>query len=143
MFVFSCTSDPSRGRPDAGNDAASDSGDGSDADADADAGNPEDCRQRLVEDVMIPVGDGAQLAAFVVRPANPACRVPVVLVQTPYGKQNFRAEFFDNPFASHPLFQSRDYGFVVLDWRGFFGSSGAPAASLTRGYGEDGYDVVG
>lgn len=141
LFMFSCTSSPSRGRPDAGSDASSDSVDL--IDADADAGNPEDCRQRLFEDVMIPVGDGAQLAAFVVRPANPACRVPVVLVQTPYGKQNFRAEFFDNPVAEHPLFQSRDYGFVVLDWRGFFGSSNAPAVSLTRGYGEDGYDVVG
>ena len=141
LFGFSCTSDPAKGRPDADVDAAVDSA--ADADADADGGNPDDCAERRFEEVLIPVGDGAQLSALVVRPVNGACRMPVVLVQTPYGKQNFRAEFFDNFTAEHPLFESPDYAFVVLDWRGFFGSSAAPPASLTRGYGEDGYDVVG
>ncbi len=138
--LFSCTSDPAKGTPDAASDATVDA-DVID-DADADAGDPGDCSQRRFEELMIPVGDGAQLAALVVRPVNPACRVPVVLVQTPYGRTNFSDEFFNNPAAYHPLFESPDYGFVVLDWRGFFGSAAAPAASLTRGYGEDGYDVI-
>mgnify|MGYP001022590340 CR=1 FL=1 len=137
-----CDDDATRGRPDAAVDADPDATSDADSDADADGGELPDCAARLTEDVLIPVGDGASLAATVVRPVDPACRVPVVLVQTPYGRGNFLSEFLENPFTEHPLFHSPDYGVVVLDWRGFFGSSGAPPASLQRGYGEDGHDVV-
>ncbi len=136
-LLWGCHNSPGNKIPaDGGVDADADTG------SDTDGEIPEDCTDRITEEIMIPVGDGAQLSAFVVRPENPACRMPTVLVQTPYSKAGFKAEFFDNPQASHPLFESRDYAFVVLDWRGFFGSSAAPPASFTRGYGEDGHDVI-
>lgn len=142
IFLFSCGNSTTADRTDAGVDAGSDAADSADdAGSDAD-GSVSDCTARQVEDVMIPVGDGAQLAATVVRPAREGCRVPVILVQTPYGRQNFRAEFIDKADADHPLFHSSDYGVVILDWRGFFGSAAAPPATLQRGYGEDGHDVI-
>ncbi len=138
MALPACDDGPAKGRPDASADADLDA----QVDADADGGEQPDCGPRFTEEVMIPVGDGASLAATVVRPVATACRVPVVLVQTPYGRQNFVAEFLDDPQAEHPLFHSLDYGVVVLDWRGYFGSAGAPPASLQRGYGDDGHDVI-
>ncbi len=138
LIPFSCDDSAPANRPDSGADVSGDA----DAAADADADVPLDCRERVVEDVMIPVGDGARLAATVARPAGSGCRVPAILVQTPYGKANFRAEFLDRTDADHPLFHSPDYAVVILDWRGFFGSASAPPATLQRGYGEDGYDVI-
>jgi putative CocE/NonD family hydrolase len=65
---------------------------------------------------------------------------PAVLIQTPYNKNSFVLAF-TTAFTGDPLFQSLDYAFVVLDWRGFFASAGA-AHSGSPNHGQDGYDAV-
>lgn len=88
-------------------------------------------RSHLAADVYLPAGD----------PLNPVGVWPVVLVQTPYDKDAFAARYFVDPERDDPLFQSRDYAFVVLDWRGFHASRDAAYdGSPTRG--EDGFDAV-
>ncbi len=130
---------------DAGPDAdAADGGDllGPDGDDGGEDGGDEviECAAYLFEDVSIPTRDGKALAAFVRRPVSSACRLPAILIQTPYNKENARSMWFAHP-ESEPLFGSRDYAFVVVDWRGFFGSKDA-AVSGTQPYAQDGYDVV-
>jgi predicted acyl esterase len=89
---------------------------------------------------MIPMRDGAELAAFVRRPAPPADEVPTILIFTPYDKENARDLWFADP-TGEPLFESPDYAFVVADWRGRFGSSAAPLRDNEQ-HGEDGHDIV-
>jgi len=124
--------------------ACSDTGGAADATpATADAGAPDagpDCSEQQFEDVSIPLRDGKSLAAFVRRPTNPDCHLPAILIQTPYNKENARSLWFEGDGSSEPLFDSTDYAFVVLDWRGFYGSAGAAVAMPARG--EDGYDAV-
>jgi len=84
--------------------------------------------------------DGKHLAAFVRRPADPACRLPAILIQTPYDKENARALWLSGA-GGEPLFDSLDYAFVVLDWRGFFGSRDA-AVQGAQPHGQDGHDAV-
>ena len=103
-------------------------------------GQAPDCAPYRFEDVMIPMRDGNFLSAFVRRPMDEACRLPAILIQTPYNKENARTMWFDDP-SGEPLFESADYAFVVVDWRGFFGSAQA-AVTGTQPYGEDGYDTV-
>jgi len=98
------------------------------------------CADHMFADISIPMRDGKSLAAFVRRPTNPACKLPTVLIQTPYDKENARALWFDNATTENPLFDSPDYNFVVLDWRGFYGSANALNGQPNRG--EDGYDAV-
>jgi hypothetical protein len=127
---------------DDGQDGA-DGGDGVDGGPDgedgADAQAP-DCSQHLFEDVAIPMRDGKTLAAFVRRPVDPACRLPSILIQTPYDKENARTMWLSGA-GREPLFESPDYAFAVLDWRGFFGSRAA-AVQGAQPYGQDGYDAV-
>ncbi len=107
-----------------------------------DLGDPHqrDCLEQVFEEVDVPMRDGASLSALVRRPAAPGCRVPAIVIQTPYGKENARALWLDGD-GDHPLFDDRHYGFVLVDWRGFFGSRDA-AVQGRQPYGEDGYDVV-
>ncbi len=144
--------------PDAGPDAmdAGEDGSAGDGDGAVDAGDPDggdgdldqadgddglpDCSEHLFEDVQIPMRDGESLAAFLRRPVDPACRMPTILLQTPYNKENARALWFADS-TGEPLFDSRDYAFVVVDWRGFFGSRDA-AVQGTQPHGLDGYDTV-
>lgn len=79
------------------------------------------------------------LAADLYLPA-PQGRWPVILIQTPYGKERFEDSFL-NPDADDPLLKSPDYAFVAMDWRGFGENQddqydGAPSG------GEDGYDAI-
>lgn len=109
-----------------------------DAGTDADGSSP-DCSEHAFTDILIPTSDGYELSAFVRKPVNPDCRLPTILIQTPYNKENARNTWF--LFGGEPLFDSRDYNFVVLDWRGFFGSAGIPVSSdFDRG--SDGADAV-
>lgn len=134
-LLFGCGDDlPSQ--PDAA--VADDSGTPDSGLEDTDAA-PDACDEHVFEDVRIPMRDGASLAAFVRRPMADDCRSPTVLVQTPYDKENARALWFDDPSAN-PLFGSTDYAFVVLDWRGRFGSDDAMSDSMKLG--EDGFDSV-
>jgi predicted acyl esterase len=135
------TQTPEDAGPDAG---AADGGDlqapdGSDGAKDAGDGAL-DCAEYFFEDILIPMRDGKSLAAFVRRPAEPSCRLPAILIQTPYNKENARSMWFAHP-ENEPLFRSRDYAFVVVDWRGFFGSKDA-AVSGTPPYAQDGHDTV-
>ena len=142
-----CSDDSGAGEGDAGGgeeDAALYDGGAGDAqvgDAQTGDGGGEDCTELMVEsDVAIPMRDGKSLSAFIQRPANPQCQVPTVLIQTPYDKNNSRALWFDGDAQANPLFSSPEFAFVVLDWRGFYGSSGAAVSQPN--YGVDGYDAV-
>jgi predicted acyl esterase len=84
----------------------------------------------------IPMRDGKKLAADVYIPAG-CSSCPTILVQTPYGRLPFR---FGLPMGIGQNLNSSDYIFVVVDWRGFYGSSSAAVASPNRG--EDGYDCI-
>ena len=122
-------------------DDPADAGDSDDSD-DVDGGDDPlpDCSQQVFDDLMIPMRDGQSLSAFVRRSSDPDCRLPTILIQTPYDKQNARTLWFDDP-TGEPLFESHDYAFVVVDWRGFFGSRDAAVAG-TQPHGLDGYDTV-
>ena len=113
----------------------------SDAGSDAPPGDAgtNACTMHTYREVSIPLRDGKSLAAFVRAPEDPSCKLPVVLVQTPYGKENAKALWFESS-SRQPLFESKDYAFVVVDMRGFFGSAAARTTSLTPA--EDGYDTV-
>jgi len=92
--------------------------------------------QRL--DAAIPMRDGRTLAADVWLPAATGAW-PAVLVQTPYDRRAYRL-VFPLELSRDPLLKSPDYAFVVLDWRGFFGSADAAAAGSDIG--RDGFDAV-
>lgn len=66
--------------------------------------------------------------------------MPAIVIQTPYNKENARSLWFTDD-SGQPLFGSRDYAFVVVDWRGFFASKDA-AVEGQQPYGQDGYDVI-
>jgi len=83
------------------------------------------------QDVQIPMRDGKFLAADVYLP-NTVGTYPTILIQTPYNKNWYR-------LVGLPL-QTMDYAFVIIDWRGFYGSRSARNSSAKPG--EDGYDCV-
>ena len=79
----------------------------------------------------IPMRDGKYLAADVYSP-DTAQAFPVILIKTPYNKAWYQ-------ILGLPL-DTDDYAFVIVDWRGFYGSTGA--AVENPNHGEDGYDCV-
>ncbi len=85
--------------------------------------------------VAVPTRDGKSLAASVFLPATPG-KYPAVVVQTPYDRRLVRPGVNDAAFwdRSH-------YAYVVVDWRGFFGSRDAGRARPGQ-RGQDGFDVV-
>jgi predicted acyl esterase len=115
-------------------------GDGSPPDGAEGDGHTEDCAAQVTEEVDIPMSDGKHLSAFVRRPETSGCEVPTILIQTPYDKTAARELWFDGDSEKNPLFASTDYAFVVVDWRGFYGSADAQVAQPD--YGQDGYDTV-
>ena len=80
----------------------------------------------------IPMRDGKRLSADVYLPQDQPGPWPIILIQTPYNKQLYRD-------AGLPL-DTDDYGFVIVDWRGYWGSILATNPSAVPG--EDGYDCV-
>jgi predicted acyl esterase len=90
--------------------------------------------------VSIPVRDGHSLAADVYYTGTLAAR-PVILIQTPYNKLFYRTQAHLPPEAGGASFpQDPAYNYVVLDWRGFYGSAAAAVPGYDRGL--DGYDAV-
>jgi len=87
------------------------------------------------DDILIPMRDGEFLEADVYIP-NGTTTAEVVLVQTPYNKDNF---IWSLPLGIGMNLDLQPYIWVIVDWRGFYGSSGADLSNFTRG--EDGYDV--
>lgn len=95
------------------------------------------CAQPLNPDVVsIPMRDGKFLAGDVHIPSG-CTQCPVILIQTPYNKNSFRNWL---PLGVGLNLNSSNYIFVVVDWRGFYGSTSAAVASPNRG--QDGYDVI-
>src|SRR5207302_9546560 len=94
-------------------------------------------RRLLAVDVMIPMRDGAALAADVYRPARDGVpvegRFPALLMRTPYNKEVRAA-----PFARY--FASRGYVVVVQDVRGRYRSQGRWRPLSDDG--RDGYDTT-
>lgn len=139
-LAVACGDDSAPGS-DASTDVPGTDADGTDADGvDAPGTDAPGCgTDQEFADVQIPMRDGAMLAAFIRRPVDADCALPTVLIQTPYDKENARALWFESSGAN-PLFDSTDYAFVVLDWRGRFGSSDAEADSMKLG--TDGFDAI-
>jgi predicted acyl esterase len=86
--------------------------------------------------VSIPMRDGKNLSADVYVPTG-ASTFSSILIQTPYNKTNFRNGL---PLGYLQNLNSSPYAWVVVDWRGFYGSSSALVAQPNRG--QDGYDVI-
>jgi len=147
LFFFGC-SDPIGPPADAGDtgaptDAVADTAVDSSADAADTAPEPAPCGTvRVREDIGIPTLDGVELSAFVDRPEAADCQLPTILVQTPYDKESAYNGFFTDDRVNRPLFDSPHYNYVVVDWRGRFGSSGLPHAGEGPWLAQDSYDTV-
>jgi len=128
--------DPSGQEPDTDTDGGADTA----TDTDTGSSGQPDCSVHIFEDITIPVRDKAELAAFVRIPEDPDCQLPTVFVYTSYDKENSRDLWFTDE-GVEPLFDSRDYAFVVADWRGRYGSDEYDAGGADQN-GEDGYDIV-
>lgn len=90
-----------------------------------------------VED-SIPMRDGKYLKCDVYIPSG-CTTCPTILIQTPYWKNLLRLGL---PFGvnNNAQLDAQPYVYVVVDWRGFWGS--LPAWVLFPNRGEDGYDVI-
>ncbi|MGE3853003.1 MAG: CocE/NonD family hydrolase [Planctomycetota bacterium] len=109
-----------------------------------------------MRDVQIPMRDGKSLAANVLLPTTPG-KYPCILVQTPYNKDRMGREFGDDDDApggalnagrgsqkAFAKFDRNNYGWIFVDWRGFYASKAAAQGQNRRGWkrGQDGYDCV-
>jgi uncharacterized protein len=84
----------------------------------------------------IPMRDGKSLKADVYLP-DTTDKFPCILIQTPYNRTLYRLSGL--PFIGKNIKNSA-YAFVVVDWRGFYGSLDAAVALPDRG--KDAYDVM-
>ena len=91
-------------------------------------------------EIGIPVRDGQNLAADLYGNDTTVAK-PVILIQTPYNKNFYRVRAQLPPQAGNPLpLDTNAFHYVILDWRGFFGSRDAASQGYDRGL--DGYDAV-
>src|SRR5262245_15208401 len=91
---------------------------------------------------QISMRDGKALAADVYTPKSVG-KYPVVLVQTPYNKNQLRLAFEGKGrYGAQSLFTDASYAFVVTDWRGKFASQSAQLPGKQPNLGEDGYDTI-
>lgn len=86
-------------------------------------------------DILIPMRDGEFLSADVYIPSN-ISEGEVILVQTPYNKNNFSISL---PLGIGQNLDDQPFIWVIVDWRGFYGSAAAATSNPNRG--EDAYDV--
>lgn len=86
------------------------------------------------DNVTIEMRDGEFIEADVYLPSGPG-PFEVILIQTPYNKE----AFVNLPMGVGQNVDGQPFAWVIVDWRGFYGSSGAAAGSGNRG--EDGFDV--
>lgn len=87
-----------------------------------------------LDNVWIPMRDGDSIQADVYIPSN-VDSAEVILIQTPYNKE----AFVNLPMGVGQNLDGQPYIWVIVDWRGFYGSSNADISNVNRG--EDGYDV--
>lgn len=85
--------------------------------------------------IWIPTRDGDSLQADVYIPAG-VDSSEVILIQTPYDKNNFENGL---PLRIGTNVNNQPYIWVIVDWRGFYGSNNADLSNFSRG--EDGYDI--
>jgi len=90
--------------------------------------------------ITIPMRDTNNLAADLwYAPPSPVGK-PVILIQTPYNRKLYRVGTLPG-YAGGALFPvNTNYNYVIVDWRGFYGSVGAAVAGYNRGL--DGYDCT-
>lgn len=88
-----------------------------------------------LNEIWIPMRDGDSLSADVYIP-NGTSEAEVILIQTPYNKNLFSIGL---PMGVGSNLDAQPYIWVIVDWRGFYGSSNADLSDVNRG--EDGYDV--
>lgn len=94
---------------------------------------------RTYNPMDIPVRDGAMLAADLYTMDSTIAK-PVILIQTPYNKALYRIAV-GLPQAGGLLpFDTVNYNYVTVDWRGFYASTAAAKAGYDRGF--DGYDII-
>lgn len=86
-------------------------------------------------DVMIPMSDLKELEADVYIPSG-CTSCEVILVQTPYNKDLFE---WGLPLGIGSNLDDQPFIWVVVDWRGFYGSAAAAISNPDRG--QDGFDV--
>ena len=87
------------------------------------------------DDIYVPMRDGDSLQADVYIPTG-VDSAQVILIQTPYNKDNFS---WSLPMGVGLNLDSQPFIWVIVDWRGFYGSNQADVTNVSRG--EDGYDV--
>ena len=88
------------------------------------------------QQVMFPTSQGDSLEVDVYLP-NSTSSFPVILIQTPYGKNRFRLGL---PLGIQRNLPSSNYAVVIMDWRGRFSNLSKAIPGL--GTGQDGYDLV-
>ena len=88
------------------------------------------------QQVMFPTSQGDSLEVDVYLP-NSTSSFPVILIQTPYGKNRFRLGL---PLGIQRNLSSSNYAVVIMDWRGRFSNLSKAIPGL--GTGQDGYDLV-
>lgn len=86
------------------------------------------------DNVQIQMRDGEFIEADVYLPSGPG-PFEAILIQTPYNKESF----INLPMGVGQNIDSQSFAWVIADWRGFYGSSGANLSNFDRG--EDGYDI--
>ena len=88
-----------------------------------------------LDDILIPMRDGEFLSADVYIPTG-VSEAEVILIQTPYNKNSFQ---WSLPLGIGQNVDAQPFVWVIVDWRGFYGSSGADLSNFTRG--EDAFDL--
>lgn len=90
--------------------------------------------------ITIQMRDTNELAADLWYAGPSPTAKPVILIQTPYNRKLYRLGTIPG-YAGGAMFPtSTNYNYVIVDWRGFYGSSPAAAPGYNRGL--DGYDCV-
>lgn len=90
--------------------------------------------------INIPMRDTNTLAADLWYAPPTLEAKPVILIQTPYNKNLYRLGVLPGYAGGGGWPESTNYNYVVVDWRGFYGSAGAAVPGYDRG--KDGYDCV-
>ncbi|MFP4460241.1 MAG: CocE/NonD family hydrolase [Candidatus Zixiibacteriota bacterium] len=98
------------------------------------------CFAEYYNEYQIPMRDSKWLAADLWT-ADSSIAKPIILIQTPYNKDMYHAvdPFLDASDSLAP-FDLVHYHYVIVDWRGFYGSTEASEPGYNRGL--DGYDCV-
>lgn len=93
-----------------------------------------------VQTISIPTRDGKTLAADLWYLGDTPAEKPVILIQTPYNRLLYRLGKVPSEGGGAGFPESPNYNYVIVDWRGFYGSSDAAVPAYDRGL--DGYDCV-